>query len=125
MHPKILNQKEIQYILLYNVDYTVRTLFPFCVFELFRMSLEGDIFGDPSPAVAPIKPVTLDSSGDIFASAVSQQPEMKREGLPQIIMYLIVYYPNLHEIGTQQKVFRWTRPLYRLYLFLLLYLHQL
>ena len=41
------------------------------------MSLEGDIFGDPNAATAePVKPIA-DSSGDIFASAVSQ-PEMKR-----------------------------------------------
>ena len=41
------------------------------------MSLEGDIFGDPNATAAePVKPIA-DSSGDIFASAVSQ-PEMKR-----------------------------------------------
>ena len=33
----------------------------------FRMSLEGDIFGDPNK----------DSQGDVFASAVSTTPEMK------------------------------------------------
>jgi sorting nexin-1/2 len=40
------------------------------------MSLEGDIFGDP----APVKPVSIDSS-DVFASAVSTQPEMKSVSL--------------------------------------------
>jgi sorting nexin-1/2 len=44
------------------------------------MSLEGDIFGDPNAAATePVKPI-VDSSGDIFASAVSQ-PEMKSVSL--------------------------------------------
>ena len=47
------------------------------------MSLEGDIFGDPNAtATEPVKPI-VDSSGDIFASAVSQ-PEMKRIVYKQI-----------------------------------------
>ena len=50
-------------------------LFLFIYFKI--MSLEGDIFGDPNAtATEPVKPI-VDSSGDIFASAVSQ-PEMKR-----------------------------------------------
>ena len=50
-------------------------LFLFIYFQI--MSLEGDIFGDPNAtATEPVKPI-VDSSGDIFASAVSQ-PEMKR-----------------------------------------------